>query len=196
MNILSTFLILTSTLSMLNVVSATDNWVTVNSWTGKAFPEPANIYTGNFVITGSEWRIIWSYEAVGGTTFESIFVAQTYEAGNDNKSTDLIYKDSYFSQHGESDIQKSGTFYINATIANIESYLIIVQQNIDSTPTPTPTQSPTSTPIQLPTATPFSSQNPTPTPTAPEFQSWIILLIFICASLMSIVFIKRRIATK
>ena len=62
-----------------------------------------------------------------------------------------------------------------------------------TTASPTPTHTPT--PTQDPTATPYSSQNPTPTPTVPEFPSWIILPIFI-ASLLSIVFIKRKIAKK
>ena len=66
------------------------------------------------------------------------------------------------------------------------------------TPTPTPkaSPSPTTTATQAPTATPYSSQNPTPTPTVPEFPLLIILPIFIIASLLSIVFIKRRIAKK
>ena len=61
--------------------------------------------------------------------------------------------------------------------------------------TTSPTQSASATPTQAPTATPYSTQNPTPTPTIPEFPSWIILPIFI-ASLLSIVFIKRRITKK
>ncbi len=88
---------------------------------------------------------------------------------------------------------------------NVDDWVLYVSPSVDNTtpspsPTstvaPTPTATPTATPTQDPTATPYSSQNPTPTPTVPEFPSWLILPILVVASLLSIVFIKRRKAKK
>jgi hypothetical protein len=70
------------------------------------------------------------------------------------------------------------------------------------TPTNAPTQAPTTTasphassPTQVPTATPYFSQSPTPTPSIPEFSTWIILPPFVVATLLSIIF-RRKITKK
>ena len=176
-----TFLFL---LTIVNIVSASpDNWVEVNRWSGEAFPEPNHLTTGNFVCDHVEWRIRWIYTATG-SPFESFLVIQVYEQGNP-ESIDLIYKSSYFSQSGTNNIRNnSGTFYMNGTIANIEEYTIIVEQNVDSIPTPTPV--PTSQPTQSPTS------SPSPTPSVPEVPIWIILALVTTATLLTVLFIRRK----
>ncbi len=121
-------------LSIINVaVASPDNWVEVGRWSGEAFPKLAEFQTAPFTCNHVDWRIFWIYTATG-SPFESILVIDAYEQGNPER-IDLIYKSSYFSQSGTNNIRNnSGTFYLNATIANIEEYYIIVEQNVDSIP--------------------------------------------------------------
>jgi len=121
-------------LTIVNVVFASpDNWVEIGRWSGEAFPKLAEFQTEPFNCNHVEWRIRWLYTATG-SPFESILVIKVYEQGNP-EYIDLIYKSSYFSQSGTNNIHNnSGTFYLNATIANIEEYYVIVEQNVDSIP--------------------------------------------------------------
>jgi parallel beta-helix repeat protein len=66
-------------------------------------------------------------------------------------------------------------------------------------PTPSPSPSPTLTPTPQPTATstptpsPTATPSPEPTPTpVPEFQPWIILLLLLVATLLTVVYFKKR----
>ena len=106
-------------------VNATD-WVEVTRWSGSAFPDLEE-FSMQFECSHIEWRIVWSYDAVG-SPFESILIIQ--------KSGDLIvYSESYFSKSGARSIHnEAGNFSLEITCLNMYEYLIIVEQDVDSIP--------------------------------------------------------------
>ena len=107
-------------------VNAT-NWVEVTRWSGSAFPDPQQFETEQFECNHVEWRIRWSYDAVG-TPFESVLIIQ--------KGGDLIvYSEGYFSKSGVRSIHnEKGNFSLSIMCGNMYEYTIIVEQDVDSIP--------------------------------------------------------------
>jgi hypothetical protein len=65
---------------------------------------------------------------------------------------------------------------------------IILQTPTTTTPTsnPTSTTVPTSAPTPTKTPTPLPTTKPTPTPTIPEFQEWIILMVILASTMLTL----------
>ena len=172
------------------IVSAVD-WQTEISFTG-----PSSQSTNYFYIPTNEWRINWNYtldEAFPDGTSFSLFV---YAKGNETAVTSV--KSTPFSGGARSGVlsihEGLKEYFLKITAANAPTYDVLVQYTSSSR-----TPLATSTPTQAATATPYSSQNPNPTPTVPELQTWIILPIFlviVLMTLLSIVLIRKRIPKK
>ena len=99
-------------------------WGEVATRTGSPFPDVEE-FTMDFEISHSDWRIRYSYDAVG-SDFESIFIIKL-----DGEL--FIYSSGFFD---ESDLRNvyndSGNFRLDVTCANVYEYTIIIEQNVDS----------------------------------------------------------------
>lgn len=129
--------LLTSVIVLFMAISSVraTTWVEVVRWSGSAFPDPEQFTTEPFNCPHVDWRIRWSYTAVG-SPFESLLMIEIFEGG---ESIGLIYKSGYFSRSGDKYIyNNSGTFYLEILLLNMDDYTIIVEQDIDSIPEFTP----------------------------------------------------------
>lgn len=104
------------------------NWTEVTRFTGSATQD-----TDYFVVIHSEWRINWTYTpnpayptmADFGITAKdntSSLVTSIFETGN-TTTTGITYVHNW-----------QGTFYLSISVANLQSYTIIIQQDLDSIP--------------------------------------------------------------
>jgi len=133
-NIASLILILVCSINVLTIlgtVSASpENWSEVVRF--HAY-EDASFTTDNFTCHHVDWRIRWSYVA-DGYPFESLLAVEIFEAG-ESERLDLILKMGYYDDYGVKFIHNNnGTFYFKMTIANVDEYLVIVEQDLDSVP--------------------------------------------------------------
>jgi hypothetical protein len=110
---------------MISSVGATE-WVEVARQSGSAFPDPKE-FSMQFECSHVEWRIRWSYDAVG-SPFESVLLIQ--------KSGDLtVYSESYLSKSGVRNIHnEAGNFSLEITCINMYEYTIIIEEDVDSIP--------------------------------------------------------------
>lgn len=124
--LLTTILAMSMTISSVKATT----WVEVDRRSGSPFPNLAE-FSMQFECSHVEWRIKWSYDAVG-SPFESLLVIQ--------KSGDLIvYSEGYFSKSGVRNIHnEAGNFSLDITCLNMYEYTIIVEQDVDSIPEFTP----------------------------------------------------------
>jgi len=102
------------------------SWVEVDRRSGSAFPDLAE-FSLQFECSHVEWRIKWSYDAVG-SPFESVLLIQ--------KGGDLIvYSEGYVSKSGVRNIHnEAGNFSLDITCLNMYEYTIIIEQDVDSIP--------------------------------------------------------------
>lgn len=107
-------------------------WVEVARQSGSAFPDLEQ-FSMQFECSHVEWRIRWSYDAVGDPPFESLLIIK--------KDGDLIvYSNGYFDDAGVRNIHnEAGNFTLEITCVNMYEYTIIIEQDIDSIPEFTPT---------------------------------------------------------
>ena len=114
-----------------------------------------------------------------------IFNFSTYgdESTNFNQAVNLNYDDSYnitVTKH---------PFYSTVTINGIIDLYRI--ESINSTVPPTYLPS-SSSPAPSPNTTSNTTPTPIPTASVPEFPSWIILPLFIVATLLAIVYVRKK----
>jgi hypothetical protein len=148
-------LLISSIIASFNVVLATpDNWSEVTRFTGSG----TEVYTTDyFTCDHVEWRISWEYIPDSEST---IFWVYTYPQGEDALYIDVIYKTGADDTSGISYIHNNnGTFYMKIEVSNTQSYTIIVEQDLDSTP---------------------------------EFPSFLILPLFMIATLLAVIVYKRK----
>ena len=109
----------------------TDNWAEVTRFIGtKGFTTDA------FVCDYPEWRIRWEYDP-GHWHFPDLhkFQVITYPEGSSLITVDMISGTPGVSQNGTSYVYENpGSFYMAINAGIMESYTIIVEQNIESIP--------------------------------------------------------------
>jgi parallel beta-helix repeat protein len=149
--------------------------------------------------TGAE---SWSNVGSGNEVYNNNLVGNSENAAvgqrSDIVSWDNGYVGNYWSDYqtnypNASEIGDSGIWNTPYVIdaSNIESYPLINQVNIGApVPTPTPAPTPTPIPTSSPTSTPVASS--TPSPSTPEFPRWIVLPLVAAATLLTVLFIRRR----
>ena len=107
-----------------------DNWVEVTRFIGtKGFT------TDVFVCEHVEWRIRWEFDP-GHWHFADLHTLQvtTYKEGESTKYFNQIREPPGGNLNGVELLNQSGTFYLEIGSGLIDSYTIIVEQNIDSIP--------------------------------------------------------------
>jgi hypothetical protein len=136
-----------------------DSWVEVIRFEGTS-----GVSEEHFTCDYGEWRIRWEFDPGHYHFFPEYhsLTVTTYREGEDKHLVDSIYEMANESRSGTSYVQDSyGQYYMAIRASDIESYTIIVEQNIDyvsePTPTPTSTSNPTATPTSTPPQTPPSS---------------------------------------
>jgi hypothetical protein len=109
----------------------TDNWVEVTRFIGtKGFT------TNIFVCDHPEWRIKWEYDP-GHWHFPELhkFQVITYPEGSSAITVDMISGTPGVIENGTSYVHENpGRFYMEINAGIMESYTIIVEQNIESIP--------------------------------------------------------------
>ena len=163
----------------------------------------------------------WSHASAGIMLYDSSnniihhnnFINDTLGAGieglnsvnnswDDSSPSGGNYWGDYQSRYpNASEADNSGTWNTPYAIdANNTDYHPLINQvditSPPSTPTPSPTPilsptltpSPTSSPSQIPTLNPIM----TPSPSVPEFPTWIILPLFIVATLLAVVHVRKK----
>jgi hypothetical protein len=137
---------------------STDEWVEVTRFIGtKGFT------TDVFVCDYPEWRIRWEYDP-GHWHFPIMheFQAITYPEESSAITVDMISGTPGVSQNGINYVHENpGRFYMKISTGIVESYTIIVEQNIESTSS------------------------------IPEFPSWTILPLILTAAVVAAIFRKR-----
>jgi len=143
-----------SVLSFSSVVSATpENWSEVVRFTGSGT-------TAYFTCSHVEWRIRWSYVPDPSYPQYAVFSVLTYPQGEDTLFIDYIMKTGDSETSGISYIHnQQGTFYCKISEANTQSFVVIIEQDVDS---------------------------------IPEFQSFLILPLFMIATLLTALVCKRK----
>ncbi len=107
-----------------------DNWVEVTRFMGtKGFTTDA------FVCDHIEWRIRWEFDP-GHWHFADLHTLQvtTYKEGESSKYFNQISEPPNGNLNGVELLNQSGTFYLEISSGLIDSYTIIVEENIDSIP--------------------------------------------------------------
>jgi len=107
-----------------------DNWVEVTRFIGtKGF------ITDVFVCDHIEWRIRWEFDP-GHWLFADLHTLQvtTYKEGESTKYFNQIREPPSGNLSGVELLNQSGTFYLDIGSGLIDSYTIIVEENIDSIP--------------------------------------------------------------
>ena len=99
-------------------------WREVARWSGSAFPDPEE-FIMEFEISYVDWRVRWSYVAVG-SPFESLLLIR--------KNGELfIYSSGYIGRSGVRNVyNEAGNFSLDVTCLNVYEYTIIVEQDVDS----------------------------------------------------------------
>ena len=112
--------------------ATSENWVEVTRFTKEG---RQSAITDSFTIDYVEWRIVWEFDP-GHWHFPTLYTLSvtTYPLGE---------TESYFNQFNEKPngnlrgvelLNQSGEFYMKIDCGLIDSYTIIVEQNIDSIP--------------------------------------------------------------
>ena len=110
------------------VLASPENWQEVTTFTGSQ-----STVTGYFTCNHTEWRIRWSYVPDSNHPEYALFTYLTYPQGETVSYIDVI--DGSSNTSGISYIHNNnGTFYGRVNVANIESYTIIIEQDMDSIP--------------------------------------------------------------
>ena len=107
-----------------------DNWVEVTRFIGsKGFT------TDVFVCDHVEWRIRWEFDP-GHWHFADLYTLQvtTYKEGESTKYFNQIRELPSGNLSGVELLNQSGTFYLEINSGLVDSYTIIVEENIDSIP--------------------------------------------------------------
>jgi hypothetical protein len=107
-----------------------DNWVEVTRFIGtKGFTTDA------FVCDHVEWRIRWEFDP-GHWHFVDLYTLQvtTYKEGESTNYFNQIREPPNGNLSGVELLNQSGTFYLEINSGLIDSYTIIVEENIDSIP--------------------------------------------------------------
>jgi hypothetical protein len=107
-----------------------DNWVEVTRFIGtKGFT------TDVFVCDHVEWRIRWKFDP-GHWHFPELhkFQVTTFKEGESTNYFNQIRELPSGNLSGVELLNQSGTFYLEISSGLIDSYIIIVEQNIDSIP--------------------------------------------------------------
>jgi hypothetical protein len=113
------------------VFASSSDWSEVTRFTGSGTEYPT---TDFFTCEHAEWRIRWEYVPNPGFPF-AIFSVYTYSQGEDTLYIDSIIKVGANDTNGTSYIhEKDGTFYSKINVANTESYIIIIEQDLNSIP--------------------------------------------------------------
>jgi len=149
---------LITVLASFNTASAApSNWNEVTSFTGSG----SETYTTDyFTCDHVEWRIRWEYVPDSNYPEYAIFSVMTYPQGEDVLYVSLIMKSGSEDTSGVSYIHNNkGTFYMEISFANTQSYTIIVEQDLYS---------------------------------IPEFPSFLILPLFMIATLLTVIVYRRR----
>ena len=113
------------------VFASSENWVGVARFT----QDGDNYPTEPFTIDYAEWRIVWEFDP-GHWHFHDLHTLQvtTYKEGESTNYFNQIREPPNGNLNGVELLIQSGTFYMEINSALIDSYTIIVEQNIDSIP--------------------------------------------------------------
>jgi len=108
----------------------TDNWVEVTRFIGSR-----GFTTDLFMCNHLEWRIRWEYDP-GHGHFPELATLQltTYKEGESASYFNQILEVPNGNVNGIELLNQNGTFYIEISTGIIDSYTIIVEQNIESIP--------------------------------------------------------------
>lgn len=108
----------------------TDNWVEVTRFIGTE-----GFTTEVFVCDHIEWRIRWEFDP-GHWHFPDLHTLQvtTYKEGESTKYFNQIRELPSGNLNGVELLNQSGTFCLEISTGLIDSYTIIVEENIDSIP--------------------------------------------------------------
>ena len=131
------------------------DWVEVISFSGSNSTQ-----TELFTIDHADWRIRWEYDP-GHWHFSDMheFHVITYPEGSSLIVVDMISGTPGVNQNGTSYVDDgSGSYYMEISAGIIDSYTVVVEQNIES---------------------------------IPEFPSWVVLPLFLAATLVAICLGKR-----
>jgi hypothetical protein len=160
-------------LSPLCLVKA-DNWVEVARFQGGS----GEVSEDHFTCDYNEWRIKWEFDPGHFHFFpeQHSLTVVTYREGEDKHLVaPRIYDVGGGGDSGTSYVYDSyGEYYMLIRSMDIESYTIIIEQNIDYTQEPTPT----------PTFTPSPSPELTPTP--PEGSPYSIPALVVIVPVIAI----------
>lgn len=117
------------------VLASPENWQEVTTFTGSGTQA---YITGYFTCNHTEWRIRWSYVPDSNHPEYALFTYLTYPQGESVSYIDFIEEPSPYGSSNTSGISyihnNNGTFYGKVDVANIESYTIIIEQDMDSIP--------------------------------------------------------------
>ena len=117
------------------VFASSDNWIEVTRFSGSS-AHGSIVITEPFSCDHVEWRIRWEFDSGHGHFPQLHFFSfTTYPQGEETFFVDQIYEMANGSLRGTSYIHdNNGTFYMKISTAIVDSYTIIVEQNIDSIP--------------------------------------------------------------
>ena len=107
-----------------------DNWVEVTRFIGTN-----GFTTDTFTCDHAEWRIRWEFDP-GHWHFADLHTLHvtTYKEGESTISFNQIIEPPGGNRQGVELLNQSGTFYLEIGSGLIDSYTIIVEENIDSIP--------------------------------------------------------------
>ena len=112
------------------VLAAPENWSEVTRFEGSGTEQYNSPY---FTCNHSEWRIRWNYTPVSPSNYSTFIVVTTPQ--DEIGWVSYIVKHENITTNGISQIHnKSGTFYSAINVANLESYSVIIEQDLDSIP--------------------------------------------------------------
>ncbi len=164
-----------------------DRWVEVARFEGDRTTinyTKAATYTEPFTIDHYEWHIKWEYKPGNISPIVHYFEVYVYRQGEtENYVAHIIApQDGYFGTFPV--YNETGTFYMKITFGIVESYSLVVEQNLDSVlVTPTPMASPT------PTTSDTANNSPWSLPTE---LIYVIAVIAVTILIVIAIFLLKR----
>jgi hypothetical protein len=132
MLIISGLIILTTVPLSFVFASSSNNWTEVARFTGGGSDSSTTDY---FTCDHVEWRIRWEYVPRSDYPDYSVFGVITYEHGIEYIYVDMVNQMGSENTEGVSYIHNNeGTFYMEFSIANTESFTVIIEQDTSSIP--------------------------------------------------------------
>ena len=113
------------------VFASSENWVEVTRFTDEGTNYPTDPFTIDYV----EWRIIWEFDPCHWHFVDlNTLSITTYPLGEVESYVNQINEKPNGNLRGVELLTQSGIFYMKINGGLIDSYTVIVEQNIDSIP--------------------------------------------------------------